>query len=167
MTTPEVDPTNNSAEQAIRFVVIDRHITQGTRSETGRRWSERVWTTIATCAGQGRSVYGYMKECVGEKTGFEGQPSPSLLPSATSASEKRRDECEWFGIVRHAVRVDHGRAGVTQGRKTGKSLKRLVRQPRSKEGRYRANHPREESRRSLQNVLREPGWVVCGNRGCR
>ena len=42
MTTPEVDPTNNSAEQAIRFVVIDRHITQGTRSETGRRWSERV-----------------------------------------------------------------------------------------------------------------------------
>jgi len=26
------------AEQAIRFVVIDRHIRQGTRSETGRRW---------------------------------------------------------------------------------------------------------------------------------
>jgi hypothetical protein len=28
ITTPGVDPTNNSAEQAIRFVVIDRHITQ-------------------------------------------------------------------------------------------------------------------------------------------
>ncbi len=49
VTTPDVDPTNNTAEQAIRFVVIDRHITQGTRSETGRRWSERIWTTIATC----------------------------------------------------------------------------------------------------------------------
>ncbi len=83
VTTPGVEPTNNLAEQAIRFVVIDRHITQGTRSETGRRWSERIWTTIATCAGQGRSVYGYMKECVGNW--FEGQPSPSLLPSATSA----------------------------------------------------------------------------------
>ncbi len=83
VTTPEVDPTNNSAEQAIRFVVIDRHITQGTRSETGRRWSERIWTTIATCAGQGRSVYGFLKECV--ENWFEGQPSPSLLPSETPA----------------------------------------------------------------------------------
>jgi transposase len=79
VTTPGVEPTNNLAEQAIRFVVIDRHITQGTRSETGRRWSERIWTTIATCAGQGRSVYGYMKECVGNW--FAGLPSPSLLPS--------------------------------------------------------------------------------------
>ena len=83
ITTPELEPTNNRAEQAIRFVVIDRHITQGTRSETGRRWSERIWTTIATCAGQGRSVYGFMKECVGNW--FEGQPSPSLLPSETPA----------------------------------------------------------------------------------
>ena len=83
VTTPEVEPTNNSAEQAIRFVVIDRHITQGTRSESGRRWSERIWTTIATCAGQGRSVYGYLKECV--ENWLEGQPSPSLLPSKTLA----------------------------------------------------------------------------------
>lgn len=83
ITTPEVEPTNNRAEQAIRFVVIDRHITQGTRSETGRRWSERIWTTIATCAGQGRSVFGYLKECVGNW--FAGVPSPSLLPSETPA----------------------------------------------------------------------------------
>ena len=83
VTTPDVEPTNNSAEQAIRFVVIDRHITQGTRSEAGRRWSERIWTTIATCAGQGRSAFGYLKECVGNW--FEGRPSPSLLPSETPA----------------------------------------------------------------------------------
>ena len=79
VTTPGVDPTNNGAEQAIRFVVIDRHITQGTRSETGRRWSERFWTAIATCAGQGRSLYDYLKESV--ENGFDGEPSPSLLPS--------------------------------------------------------------------------------------
>jgi hypothetical protein len=83
ITTPGVEPTNNRAEQAIRFVVIDRHITQGTRSETGRRWSERIWTTIATCAGQGRSALGYLKECVGNW--FEGLPSPSLLPPRTPA----------------------------------------------------------------------------------
>jgi len=38
ITTPGIEPTNNLAEQAIRFVVIDRRITLGTRSETGRRW---------------------------------------------------------------------------------------------------------------------------------
>ena len=36
VTTPGVEPTNNLAEQAIRFVVIDRQITQGTRSLSGR-----------------------------------------------------------------------------------------------------------------------------------
>src|SRR3954449_6115464 len=44
ITTPGVEPTNNLAEQAIRFVVIDRLITQGTRSEAGNRWCERIWT---------------------------------------------------------------------------------------------------------------------------
>ena len=40
MTEPNVEPTNNLAEQAIRFVAIHRRITQGTRSEDGRRWCE-------------------------------------------------------------------------------------------------------------------------------
>ena len=52
--------TNNLAEQAIRFVVIDRHITQGTRSEKGRRWCERIWTVMATCAQQGRAVFQFL-----------------------------------------------------------------------------------------------------------
>jgi hypothetical protein len=33
--TPGLEPTNNLAEQAIRFVVLDRHVTQGTRSVRG------------------------------------------------------------------------------------------------------------------------------------
>src|ERR1700688_2361296 len=60
VTTPGVEPTNNLAEQAIRFVVIDRRVTQGTRGETGRRWCERIWTVIATCSQQGRSVFDYL-----------------------------------------------------------------------------------------------------------
>jgi transposase len=74
-----IEPTNNLAEQAIRFVVIDRHITQGTRSEAGRRFCERIWTTIATCVQQGRSVWGYLREVV--VSWFAGQPVPSLLPA--------------------------------------------------------------------------------------
>ena len=53
ITTPGAEPTNNLAEQAIRFVVIDRLITQGTRSETGNRWCERIWTVIATWRNKG------------------------------------------------------------------------------------------------------------------
>jgi transposase len=78
VTEPGVEPTNNLAEQAIRFVVIDRLITQGTRSESGNRWCERIWTVIATCAQQGRSVFAYLEAAVG--AWFEGTEAPSLLP---------------------------------------------------------------------------------------
>jgi transposase len=77
VTTPDVEPTNNLAEQAIRFVVIDRHVTQGTRGEAGRRWCERIWTVIATCAQQGRSVFEYLCSAVGAF--FQQTAVPSLL----------------------------------------------------------------------------------------
>ncbi|MCP4548686.1 MAG: IS66 family transposase, partial [bacterium] len=79
ITTPGVEPTNNLAEQAIRFVVIDRQITQGTRSETGRQWCERIWTVVATCAQQGRSVLEYIENAI--HAYFNSQPTPSLLPA--------------------------------------------------------------------------------------
>src|SRR5207237_2392662 len=60
ITTPGVEPTNNLAEQAIRYVVIDRRVTQGTQSAKGRRWCERIWTVIATCSQQGKSVFEYL-----------------------------------------------------------------------------------------------------------
>jgi transposase len=78
LTTPGVEPTNNLAEQAIRFVVLDRLVTQGTRSAAGNRWCERIWTVIATCAQQGRSVFAYLEAAVG--AWFEGTEAPSLWP---------------------------------------------------------------------------------------
>jgi transposase len=80
ITTPGIEPTNNLAEQAMRFVVIDRHITQGTRSERGRRWSERIWTVIASCVQQGKSVYAYL--CAAIAAWFAQEAAPSLLPNA-------------------------------------------------------------------------------------
>lgn len=79
VTTPGVEPTNNLAEQAIRFVVIDRRVTQGTRGEKGRRWCERIWTVIATCSQQGRSVFEYLSAAVAAY--FGGGAAPSLLPT--------------------------------------------------------------------------------------
>ena len=77
ITTPGIAPTNNLAEQAIRFVVIDRRITQGTRGEAGRRWSEQIWTTVATRTQQGRSVFNFIQRAI--QAHFTGQTAPSLL----------------------------------------------------------------------------------------
>ncbi len=76
VTTPGVEPTNNLAEPAIRFVVIDRLITQGTRSESGNRWCERIGTVIATCGQPGRSVFASLEAAVG--AWFDGTEGPSL-----------------------------------------------------------------------------------------
>ncbi|MBT9161105.1 MAG: hypothetical protein DDT26_02406 [Dehalococcoidia bacterium] len=78
VTTPGIEPTNNMTEQAIRYVVIDRLITQGTRGVKGQRWSERIWTTISTCETQGRSVFQYLCEALNAH--FNGRTAPSLLP---------------------------------------------------------------------------------------
>ena len=78
VTTPGVEPTNNLAEQAIRFVVIDPLITQGTRSEAGRKWNERIWTVIATSGQQGRSVFKFVKRTI--VNWLEGGEALSLVP---------------------------------------------------------------------------------------
>jgi transposase len=83
VTTPGIDPTNNTAEQAIRFVVIDRRITQGTRGENGRKWSERIWTVIATCTQQGHSVFELLKKAA--TNWLNGEEAPSLLAETVVA----------------------------------------------------------------------------------
>jgi len=77
ITTPGVEPTNNLAEQALRFVVIDRRMTQRTRGESGRAWCERIWTALATCRQQRRSLYEFLSRTL--EAHFGGHPTPSLL----------------------------------------------------------------------------------------
>ena len=78
ITTPGIAPTNNLAEQAIRFVVIDRLITQGTRGVAGQRFCERIWTVIASCTQQGQSVFAFLSKAV--EAMLQGEKGPSLLP---------------------------------------------------------------------------------------
>jgi transposase len=75
---PGIEPTNNGPERQIRFLAIDRKITQGTRGEAGRRWCERIWTVLATCAQQGRSAFEFIYRSI--VAYFTDQPFPSLLP---------------------------------------------------------------------------------------
>jgi transposase len=79
ITTPEIEPTNNPAEQAIRFIVIDRLITQGTRGANGRQFCERIWTVLATCAAQKRDVLAYLTAAV--QASFRNEPAPTLMPA--------------------------------------------------------------------------------------
>jgi transposase len=78
LATPGVEPTNNAMEQRFRFVVIDRKVTQGTRGQTGRRWCERIWTVLATCAQQARSAFEFLYHSI--TAYFKNQAPPSLLP---------------------------------------------------------------------------------------
>jgi transposase len=54
---------------------------QPTCSEAGRRWCERIWTTIATCVQQGRSAFEFLLETV--QAHIRAAPPPSLLPSGS------------------------------------------------------------------------------------
>ena len=81
---PEIDPTNNVAEQAFRFVAIQRRITQGTRGKAGQLWCERIWTVVATCEQQGRSAFEYLVSVITAK--FTHQPIPSLLITPLDSS---------------------------------------------------------------------------------
>jgi len=77
MADPAIEPTNNGTERDIRHTVIDRRITQGTRSDAGMRWCERIWTTIATCKKQNRNVFNFIHQSI--LAHWTKQPYPQLL----------------------------------------------------------------------------------------
>ena len=77
ISTPGIEPTNNLAEQAIRFVAIHRKITQGTRGIKGQQWCERIWTVIGTCAQHGKSAFQFLVEAI--ERHLAGQSAPSLV----------------------------------------------------------------------------------------
>ena len=79
---PGIEPTNNVAEQAIRFVAVHRRMTQGTRGEAGQRWFERICTVAVTCQQQGRSAFEFLSASVTAM--FSAEDSPSLLPLPAS-----------------------------------------------------------------------------------
>jgi transposase len=72
-----MEPTNNLAEQSIRQVVIDRKITQGTRSDWGNRWQERIWSVLSTCAQSGTNVLSFLRNAM--DAWLEGSKAPKLL----------------------------------------------------------------------------------------
>lgn len=74
-----VEPTNNTAERALRPAVIYRKLSFGTQSAAGSRFIERMLTVSETCRLQGRSIFTYLTAAV--EAHFQHELAPSLLPT--------------------------------------------------------------------------------------
>lgn len=72
-----VEPTNNTAERALRPAVIYRKLSFGTQSESGSRFLERILTVSETCRIQKRSVYQWL--CSAVDANLHGQNAPPIL----------------------------------------------------------------------------------------
>lgn len=76
-----VEPTNNTAERAVRPGVQWRKGSFGTHSAQGSRFVERIMTVAATCKQHDRNVTEYITQaCVAR---LHDRPAPSLLPMST------------------------------------------------------------------------------------
>jgi transposase len=73
-----VEPTNNTAERAIRPGVLWRKGSFGTHSPEGSRFVEAIMTVVATLKQQHRNVLDYLTAAC-EAT-LRGEAAPSLLP---------------------------------------------------------------------------------------
>jgi len=78
-----IEPTNNTAERALRPAVIYRKLSFGTQSRAGSRYLERILTISETCRLQNRNAYEFLIESMRAK--FAGTAGPSLLPEHTKA----------------------------------------------------------------------------------
>lgn len=74
-----IEPTNNTAERALRPAVIYRKLSFGTQSASGSRYLERMLTISETCRLQGRNTYEYLIGAMQAK--FAALPASSLLPA--------------------------------------------------------------------------------------
>src|SRR5262249_2984788 len=77
-----IEPTNNEAQRAVRHGVLYRKLSNGTQSDRGSRFVERLLTVRATLRRQGRNVFRFLADAT--RAHFLGIPPPSLLPLTLS-----------------------------------------------------------------------------------
>lgn len=81
---PEVEPTNNDAERALRQGVIHRKTSFGTDSPRGSCFIARMLSTVETLRRQGRRVFTFLVELLASDR--SKHPRPSLLCSHHQAA---------------------------------------------------------------------------------
>ena len=75
-----IEPTNNTAERAVRAKVIYRKLSFGTQIAAGSRYLERLLSASETCRLQTRNAYEYLSRALEAKSA--GRAAPSLTPRA-------------------------------------------------------------------------------------
>jgi transposase len=80
-----VEPTNNTAERAIRPGVLWRKGSFGTQSEKGSRFVESMLTVVATLKQQQRHVLDYLTAAC--EAALRGEAPPSLVPISDQQSQ--------------------------------------------------------------------------------
>ena len=79
-----IEPTNNFAEQLIRFAVLWRRMSQGTKSSHGSLFVGRLFTVIETLRLQDRHVLEYLTQAC--EAARAGTAPPTILPQVSSDS---------------------------------------------------------------------------------
>jgi transposase len=77
---PGVEPTNNTAERALRHAVLWRKSSGGTDSAAGSRFAERLLSVVATCRQQGRHVLTTLCACLSAHQARHQTPSLLRTP---------------------------------------------------------------------------------------
>ncbi len=84
----DLEPTNNSAERAIRPAVLWKKTSFGSQSENGSIFVARMLTVVSSLRSQNRSVLEFIRETITAHR--QGISTPSLIPTAIN-SEDRED----------------------------------------------------------------------------
>jgi transposase len=87
-----VEPTNNTAERALRHAVLWRKSSYGTHSQAGSRFVERILTTHATLRQQRRNVIEFVRLACAAN--LRGDQAPSLLPIVAQQTFSARSFAE-------------------------------------------------------------------------
>lgn len=86
VTTEGVEPTNNSAERAIRPAVIWRRISFGSQTQVGSIFVQRMMTVITTLKSQQRNVLDFLTSAV--TSARTSTNTPSLLPNTVDSKSE-------------------------------------------------------------------------------
>jgi len=73
-----VEPTNNRAERALRSPVIWRKVSQGSKTERGTTFAQRLSSVICTLRQHGRTALAFLEQAISALN--QGVSTPSLLP---------------------------------------------------------------------------------------
>ena len=78
------EATNNRAERALRHAVLWRKTSNGTQTDAGERFVERILSIRETCRLNDRPLHGYLVDVHAAR--LTGQPIPDPLPAAAQAA---------------------------------------------------------------------------------